>query len=244
MSANANALEAPVSELKGVGEAVALKLTRLGIAQVADLLFHLPLRYQDRTRITPIGTLRAGHEAVVEGEVSASDVVKGRRRSLLVRLRDGSGILSLRFFHFSPAQQQQFRPGARVRCFGEARAGATGLEIYHPEYRLLSADAPPVEDHLTPIYPTTEGLHQARLRPLIEQALARLEASPDALPDWIPRRCASASSCPSCTRPCTCCTSRRPTPTRRCWPAAGTRPAAAWRWRSCWRTISACAKYA
>ncbi|WP_445158787.1 ATP-dependent DNA helicase RecG [Halomonas sp. E14] len=186
MSANANALEAPVSELKGVGEAVALKLTRLGIAQVADLLFHLPLRYQDRTRITPIGTLRAGHEAVVEGEVSASDEVKGRRRSLLVRLRDGSGILSLRFFHFSPAQQQQFRPGARVRCFGEARAGATGLEIYHPEYRLLSADAPPVEDHLTPIYPTTEGLHQARLRPLIEQALARLEASPDALPDWIP----------------------------------------------------------
>ncbi|MDR5861832.1 ATP-dependent DNA helicase RecG [Halomonas campisalis] len=179
------ALDAPVSELKGVGEALAIKLARLRIDSVADLLFHLPLRYQDRTRITPVGTLRAGHEAVVEGEVMASEVVRGRRRSLLVRLRDGSGILSLRFFHFSPAQQQQFRPGARVRAFGEARAGATGLELYHPEYRLLSDEAPPVEDHLTPIYPTTEGLHQTRLRALVEQALGRLDAHPEALPDWL-----------------------------------------------------------
>ncbi|MBZ0332429.1 ATP-dependent DNA helicase RecG [Halomonas sp. ANAO-440] len=186
MNADAKALDAPVTSLKGVGEALVLKLARLRVACVADLLFHLPLRYQDRTRITPIGTLRAGHEAVVEGEVMASEVVRGRRRSLLVRLRDGSGILSLRFFHFSPVQQQQFRPGARIRAFGEARAGATGLEIYHPEYRLLSTDAPPVEDHLTPIYPTTEGLHQTRLRALIEQALTQLDAAPEALPDWLP----------------------------------------------------------
>ena len=185
MSADTQQLDTAVTSLKGVGEAVAIKLSRLGIESVADLLFHLPLRYQDRTRVTPIGTLRAGHEAVVEGEVSASDVVKGRRRSLLVRLRDGSGILSLRFFHFSPAQQQQFRPGSRVRCFGEARAGATGLEIYHPEYRLLSVEAPPVEEHLTPIYPTTEGLNQSRLRALIAQALVRFDAAPAALPDWI-----------------------------------------------------------
>ncbi|MGQ7246180.1 ATP-dependent DNA helicase RecG [Halomonas sp. V046] len=181
-------LDNPVTSLKGVGEALALKLARLKVERVSDLLFHLPLRYQDRTRITPIATLRGGHEAVVEGEVSAADVVRGRRRSLLVRLRDGSGILSLRFFHFSPAQQQQFRPGARVRAFGEARAGATGLEIYHPEYRLLGGDEAPVEDHLTPIYPTTEGLHQARLRALIEQAMACLEAEPTALPDGIPER--------------------------------------------------------
>lgn len=185
MSVDLPPLDAPVTSLKGVGEALRLKLTRLQVERVADLLFHLPSRYQDRTRVTPIGTLRAGHEAVVEGEVSASDVVKGRRRSLLVRLRDGSGIISLRFFHFSPVQQQQFRPGARVRCFGEARAGATGLELYHPEYRLLSADIPPVTDHLTPIYPTTEGLHQSRLRALIEQALQCLEAAPEALPDWL-----------------------------------------------------------
>ncbi|MDL4863204.1 ATP-dependent DNA helicase RecG [Halomonas elongata] len=179
-------LDAPVTNLKGVGEALALKLARLRIESVADLLFHLPLRYQDRTRVTPIATLRAGGEAVVEGEVAAAEVVRGRRRSLLVRLRDGSGILSLRFFHFSPAQQQQFRAGIRVRAFGEARAGATGLEIYHPEYRLLNDATAPVEDHLTPIYPTTEGLHQTRLRALIGQALARLEAAPDELPEWLP----------------------------------------------------------
>ncbi|GHC28499.1 ATP-dependent DNA helicase RecG [Aidingimonas halophila] len=181
-----NELEQDVRALKGVGEALAVKLARLRISQVADLLFHLPLRYQDRTRITPITTLRSGDEAVVEGDVAAADIVKGRRRSLLVRLKDGSGILSLRFFHFSPAQHQQFRPGVRVRCFGEARAGATGLELYHPEYRVLSDSDAPVEDHLTPIYPTTEGLNQARLRGLIGQALDCLDASPEALPDWIP----------------------------------------------------------
>jgi ATP-dependent DNA helicase RecG len=179
-------LSAPVSSLKGVGEALALKLARLGIDCVSDLLFHLPLRYQDRTRLTPIGLLRAGSEAVIEGEVTACDVVKGRRRSLLVRVRDGSGILSLRFFHFSPAQQQQMRPGVTVRAFGEARAGATGLEIYHPEYRLSGGNDTPVEEYFTPIYPTTEGLNQTRLRALTQQALTLLQRSPELLPDVIP----------------------------------------------------------
>ena len=179
-------LSAPVTALKGVGEALAIKLARLGIERISDLLFHLPLRYQDRTRLTPIGLLRAGHEAVVEGEVTASDIVKGRRRSLLIRLRDGSGILSLRFFHFSPAQQQQMRPGVTVRAFGEARAGATGLEIYHPEYRLSGGSETPVEEYYTPIYPTTEGLHQTRLRALTQQALRLLEQAPETLPDVIP----------------------------------------------------------
>ncbi|MEC8936863.1 MAG: ATP-dependent DNA helicase RecG [Pseudomonadota bacterium] len=179
-------LSAPVTALKGVGEALAIKLARLGVERISDLLFHLPLRYQDRTRLTPIGLLRAGHEAVVEGEVTASDIVKGRRRSLLIRLRDGSGILSLRFFHFSPAQQQQLRPGVIVRAFGEARAGATGLEIYHPEYRLSGGSETPVEEYYTPIYPTTEGLHQTRLRALTQQALRLLEQAPETLPDVIP----------------------------------------------------------
>ncbi len=153
---------------------------------MSDLLFHLPLRYQDRTRLTPIGLLRAGQEAVIEGEVTACDVVKGRRRSLLVRLRDASGILSLRFFHFSPAQQQQLRPGAMVRAFGEARAGATGLEIYHPEYRLSGGSETPVEEYFTPIYPTTEGLNQSRLRALAQQTLGLLDQTPEALPEVIP----------------------------------------------------------
>ena len=180
------ALAQPLDSLTGVGPALSEKLSRLALERVADLLFHLPLRYQDRTRVTPIGTLKSGMEAVVEGEVTACDVVAGRRRSLLVRLRDGSGILSLRFFHFSPAQQQQFQRGFTLRCFGEARAGATGLEIYHPEYRLIGQGAAPVEDHLTPIYPTTEGLNQARLRALIAQALKQLEEAPQDLPDLIP----------------------------------------------------------
>jgi ATP-dependent DNA helicase RecG len=184
-------LDEPVTALKGVGEALAIKLGRLSIERVSDLLFHLPLRYQDRTRLTPMGTLRAGQEAVIEGEVTANDVVKGRRRSLLVRLRDASGIVSLRFFHFSPAQQQQLHVGVRVRAFGEARAGATGLELYHPEYRLIGhrpsgVETPvdtPVEEYFTPIYPTTEGLNQPRLRALVQQALGLLERDPEALPE-------------------------------------------------------------
>ncbi len=178
-------LDAPVTALKGVGEALAIKLGRLSIERVSDLLFHLPLRYQDRTRLTPMGTLRAGQEAVIEGEVTANDVVKGRRRSLLVRLRDASGIVSLRFFHFAPAQQQQLQVGARVRAFGEARAGATGLELYHPEYH-LSGSGTPVDEHFTPIYPTTEGLNQLRLRALVQQALGWLEREPEALPEVLP----------------------------------------------------------
>lgn len=182
-----NALNEAVTALAGVGDAMAAKLARLGLSSIADLLFHLPLRYQDRTRITPIGELRAGQEAVVDGEITAADIIQGRRRSLLVRVKDGSGILSLRFYHFAPAQLNQFSRGKRIRLFGEARTGSTGLEIYHPEYRLLSGegDTDPVEDRLTPIYPTTEGITQLRLRGLIEQAFKRFDADSSALPELL-----------------------------------------------------------
>ncbi|AYC35165.1 ATP-dependent DNA helicase RecG [Pseudomonas cavernae] len=174
-----------VTALKGVGAALAEKLAKVGLESLQDLLFHLPLRYQDRTRITPIGALRPGQDAVVEGVVAGADVVMGRRRSLLVRLQDGSGTLSLRFYHFSQAQKDGLKRGTQLRCYGEVRPGASGLEIYHPEYRALSgSDAAPVEQTLTPIYPTTEGLTQQRLRQLSEQALARL--GPHSLPDWLP----------------------------------------------------------
>ena len=95
----------PVRELRGVGPALAAKLADCGVHRVEDLLFHLPLRYQDRTRVTPIGALREGVDAVVEGEIRAADVVFGRRRSLVARLQDGSGTITLRFFHFSAAQK-------------------------------------------------------------------------------------------------------------------------------------------
>ncbi|MCQ4272487.1 ATP-dependent DNA helicase RecG [Pseudomonas kuykendallii] len=177
--------QVPVTALKGVGAALAEKLAKVGLENLQDVLFHLPLRYQDRTRVTPIGALRPGQDAVIEGIVAGADVVMGRRRSLLVRLQDGSGTLSLRFFHFSQAQKDGLKRGSHLRCYGEVRPGATGLEIYHPEYRALSdAQDMPVEQTLTPIYPTTEGLTQQRLRQLSQQALARL--GPHSLPDWLP----------------------------------------------------------
>ncbi len=178
----------PVTELKGVGTALALKLERLGIETVQDLLLHLPLRYQDRTRVLPIGSLRPGDEGVLEGHIVASDIVQGRRRSLLCRLQDGTGTITLRFFHFSAAQKNSLAAGKRVRCFGEARPGPAGLELVHPEYRVIAEDAPAVvEACLTPVYPLTEGLTQGRIRALVDQALGWLDKGivEDLLPETL-----------------------------------------------------------
>ena len=174
-----------VTALKGVGAALAEKLAKVGLETLQDVLFHLPLRYQDRTRVVPIGHLRPGQDAVIEGTVSGADVVMGRRRSLVVRLQDGTGGLSLRFYHFSNAQKEGLKRGTQLRCYGEARPGASGLEIYHPEYRAITGDEPPpVDTTLTPIYPLTEGLTQQRLRQLCMQTLGML--GPQSLPDWLP----------------------------------------------------------
>jgi ATP-dependent DNA helicase RecG len=167
-----------VRELRGVGPKLAEKLADYGVTLVEDLLFHLPLRYQDRTRVTPIAAARDGDDVVVEGEIRAADVVFGRRRSLVARIQDGSGTLTLRFFHFSAAQKSNLQSGSRLRCFGQVRRGGSGLEMYHPEYRLLSADTEPVEEALTPVYPTTTGIGQAQWRNLSEQALASLAREP------------------------------------------------------------------
>ena len=176
--------ERPVASLRGVGPALAETLERLGLHTVRDVLFHLPLRYEDRTRVVPIGTLRAGDRAVVEGEVQLAEVVFRRRRALLCRIADGSGFLTLRFFHFSAAQQESLARGTRIRCFGEARPGPAGLEIVHPEYRkILPGATEAAGDSLTPVYPTTEGVQQGRMRALTSLALAQL---PDGgLRDWV-----------------------------------------------------------
>jgi ATP-dependent DNA helicase RecG len=177
-------LSQPVTALKGVGGKVAERLTKIGIQQVQDLLFHLPLRYQDRTRLMPLGALRPQQEVLVEGTIQLSQVKFGRRRSLLCHVSDGTGSLILRFFHFSKAQQEQLAKGQRIRCFGEVRNGPASLEMVHPEYQLLAAEGiVPVDNELTPIYPTTEGLHQLSLRKLMKQALAMLdkEAMPELL---------------------------------------------------------------
>jgi ATP-dependent DNA helicase RecG len=174
----------PVAELRGVGPALAEKLAKLGVSQVQDLLFVLPSRYEDRTQISAIGEVRVGSRAVVEGEIQLTEVAYRRRRQLLCRITDGTGSLTLRFFYFSGAQQANLARGARIRCFGEIRRGPLGLEIVHPEYRRVSADAAPLEEVLTPIYPTTEGVPQARLRHLIDLALKETERS--GVRDWIP----------------------------------------------------------
>ncbi len=165
----------PVRELRGVGPKLADALAAYGIHRVEDLLFHLPLRYQDRTRVTAIAAAREGVDVVIEGEVRAADVVFGRRRSLVARIQDGSGTLTLRFFHFSAAQKNNLQTGTRLRCFGQVRRGSSGLEMYHPEYRTLQGDDTPVAEVLTPIYPTTAGIGQNQWRKLCAQALVYLE---------------------------------------------------------------------
>ena len=159
-----------------MGPQLATKLKKLGLHSVQDLLFHLPLRYIDRTQITPIGGIQPMTEVVIEGEVRASDVVFGRRRSLVCRLQDHTGIVTLRFFHFNRAQQERLKPGTTLRCFGEVRRGKSGVELYHPEYQYLDqANPPQLEDKLTPIYPATEGITQGRIRDLCGQALDLLK---------------------------------------------------------------------
>lgn len=167
----------PVTRLRGVGKQLNEKLARVGIASIQDVLFHLPLRYMDRTRISPIAGLQANTEVVIEGEVRGSDIVFGRRRSLICKVQDTTGLITLRFFHFTAAQRTNLSAGRRIRCYGEVRPGSTGLELYHPEYQLLDEHNPrSLEQHLTPVYPATEGLTQYRLRSLAEQALKFLDS--------------------------------------------------------------------
>ena len=177
----------PVTLLKGVGARNAEKLAKLGISSLQDLLFHLPLRYQDRTRVRPIGALRRGDQVVIEGEVDLSEIKFGRRRSLMVHLSDGTGSLFLRFFYFSNAQRQALARGVRLRCFGEVRNGPNSLEMVHPEYQRVNADEPmAVDEALTSVYPTTEGVHQLTLRGLMQQLLDIVELQPASLPELLP----------------------------------------------------------
>jgi len=157
------------------GSRLRARLARLGVEQPADMLFVLPLRYEDRTRVEPIGALQEGMPAVIEGEVLLAEIVYRRRRQLLVRLADGSGSLTLRFFYFSQAQREALRRGARLRCHGELRRGPFGLELVHPEYRHIGNLSEPLAQTLTPIYPATEGLTQGRLRMLVDRALRALD---------------------------------------------------------------------
>jgi ATP-dependent DNA helicase RecG len=178
----------PVTALKGVGASLAAKLAKISLFTVQDVLLHLPLRYLDRTRITPIGALQPNVNAVIEAEVRACDLVFGKRRSLVCKVQDGTGTLTLRFYHFNNAQKQRLVNGTRLRIFGETRRGASGLEMYHPEYDELDTASPlPLAEALTAIYPATEGLTQPRLRSLAAQAVTWLDkhALKELLPDRV-----------------------------------------------------------
>ncbi|MGB5690519.1 MAG: DEAD/DEAH box helicase, partial [Woeseiaceae bacterium] len=175
----------PLTSLKGVGPALATKLEKLGLHRVEDLLFLLPLRYEDRTQLVKIGSLVAGTRCLVSGEILLAEVAFRGRRNLLVRIADGSGQLTLRFFHFSRQQQAQFEAGRHVTCFGEVRRGTSGFEMIHPEYRILREEqGAAMSDSLTPIYPTTEGVQQGRLRNLTDQALRAMDEAPP--PELLP----------------------------------------------------------
>lgn len=175
-----------LTQLKGVGPKLAQQFSDWGIHDLVNLLFHLPFRYEDRTRVTPIAALRPQQTYVVQGFVRSSQILFGKRRSLSVRIQDQSGSLGLRFYHFTASQKNQFENGAEIRCYGEARRGSSGLEIYHPEYQLVSAEDESLEQNLTPVYPATEGISQSRLRTMISQALEMLAADKFQLRELLP----------------------------------------------------------
>ncbi|MEX2469605.1 MAG: ATP-dependent DNA helicase RecG [Pseudohongiellaceae bacterium] len=186
-----------LTSLNGVGPALAQKLGQMGIHQVRDLLFHLPHRYEDRTRLAAIGSVSLGDLVQLQGEIVGTSVQFGRRRSLLCLLRDRTGVISLRFFHFSAAQREALEKAQLLRCYGEVRRGRSGFELYHPEYRILEdgGEELPAGTSLTPVYPTTDGLQQPRLRRVIDQALTRIDQA-DFLEELLPESLRQALSLP------------------------------------------------
>jgi len=166
----------PLSALTGVGAAQTSKLAKIGLHNVQDLLLHLPLRYEDRTQLYPINDLLPGIYATVEGEVLNSNITFGGRRMMTCQISDGTGILTMRFFNFNASMKNSLATGRRVLAYGEAKRGKYGAEMIHPEYRVQGdMSEPELQETLTPVYPTTEGVRQATLRKLTDQALDLLD---------------------------------------------------------------------
>lgn len=169
-------LKRSVLELRGVGEQVAMRLAKLQIKTLQDVLFHLPFKYVDRTRIHPLNTLRIDDTVVIEATIEKVAVIPKPKRNLIVKIRDSGGSAELRFFHFNTSQQQQLKPGLMIRCFGQVRLSRSGIQFIHPEYKVFApGQVLPVEEYLTPIYPTTEGISQKLLQSLVQQAIALLQ---------------------------------------------------------------------
>jgi ATP-dependent DNA helicase RecG len=169
--------QVPLSTLKGVGPSLSEKLEKIGLLTVQDMLFHLPLRYEDKTRVTTVRDLLVGTSTNIIGEITDSQITQGKRRMLVVTLHDGTGSIQLCFFSFSASQKNSLAIGKTIRCYGEVKRGPRSYQIVHPEYKSLDDDREltSVEETLTPVYPSTDGLRQISLRSLTEQALLRLQ---------------------------------------------------------------------
>ena len=181
-------LSDPITSLTGIGPRLQERLMHIGINRIQDLLFHLPYRYIDRTRLISLGELKAGEDAYFQGEIELTQIRYGKRRSLLCRISDGTGAAILRFFYFSKSQQNKLQRGQLIRCYGKVRRGSSSLEIVHPEYRLLESGVDvELEKQLTAVYPSTEGLQQPRIRKLIEQALVILNSDKKNINELLPQ---------------------------------------------------------
>ncbi len=166
-----------LTTLKGVGPSMAKRLEKLSLLSVQDLLFHLPLRYEDRTRVSTIRDCLVGTHTNIIGEITSNQLTHGKRRMMVVNVNDGTGNVQLCFFSFSASLKNSLSVGQTIRCYGEIKRGPNGFQIVHPEYCSLDDDRAltPVEETLTPVYPTTDGLKQISLRNLTDQALIRLQ---------------------------------------------------------------------
>lgn len=192
-------LAQPVSSLSGIGPQSVTRLEKIGIYTAKDLLFHLPHRYEDRTKVYPINSLSAGMTVLFSGTVEFTEVLMRGRHSLLCRISDQTANITLRFFHFSARQSSDLKPGTLISCFGEIRHGYQGLEIFHPEYKVISSTDNITEPCLSPIYPLTEGLRQGTIRKAVKQALSIFFQTPEQLSDWLPQAILEQYNYPSLT---------------------------------------------
>ncbi len=179
LASDINLANLDCTSLKGVGPKLAEKLERIHVRNVLDLLLHLPHRYEDRTQIKPIASLQDGDRALIKVQVELSQVKYGKRRSLVCRASDQTASIEFRFFYFNKSQQQRLQKGAEFYAFGEVRRFGYQCSIVHPELTAVDASQhAPLLDSLTPVYPTTDGLHQNSLRQLTRQAVALLDKHP------------------------------------------------------------------
>jgi ATP-dependent DNA helicase RecG len=172
MQTSFSLLTTSCEQATGIGKRISHALAKLGINTLQDILFHLPLRYQDRTHLTPIRDLRVGDEAVLQGTITSQQQLYKPRLQLITQITDGTGNCYIRMFYFNAKQKQQLKMGARILCYGEVRHGRYGLELIHPEYRIVDSQyIPAMNATFTPIYPSTEGVSQTTWRRISEQVL-------------------------------------------------------------------------